>query len=104
MFRHAILTLALVSSGLLLPAGASYAQAEPGACSVGPQGQGDTKNPDGQAPPSGTLTRKLDSCNSVLTPPAVGDGDIVAPAPQTGEMPVISPDDVPQSGNATPQP
>ena len=101
MFRHAILTLALMSSGLILPAGASYAQAEQGTCSAGPQGG--TKSPDGQVP-SGTLTQKLDNCNSVLTPPPVGDGEIVEPAPQTGKMPVISPDDMPQSGNTAPQP
>jgi hypothetical protein len=45
--------------------------------------------------------RNLADCNGVLRPPAVGDQDLVEPAPPTGQMPVIRPGDLPQ-GNATP--
>lgn len=45
------------------------------------------------------LTGKLDRCNGVLKPPKIGDSELVTPAPATGTMPVINPDqltDTPQ--------
>ena len=45
------------------------------------------------------LSEKLDSCNSVLRPPRVGDSEIVEPAPPTGDMPVLKPGDLPAGKN-----
>lgn len=45
------------------------------------------------------LSGRLDSCDSVLEPPKVGDKDIVAPTPQTGTMPVVKPGDLPKNKN-----
>ncbi|WP_071832189.1 hypothetical protein [Pararhizobium antarcticum] len=46
-----------------------------------------------------SLSSKLDDCNSVLEPPEVGDGEIVAPVKQTGTMPVLKPGDLPDDKN-----
>ncbi|OJF95675.1 hypothetical protein AX761_17190 [Rhizobium sp. 58] len=46
-----------------------------------------------------SLSSKLDDCNSVLEPPKVGDGEIVAPVKQTGTMPVLKPGDLPDDKN-----
>lgn len=50
-------------------------------------------------PPSSSdqsLTDQLDACNGVLTPPKVGDGEIVEPPPATGTLRVIRPPAVPE--------
>ena len=39
-----------------------------------------------------TLTEKLATCGSVLTPPPLGDADIVAPTPPVGDDMNIHPD------------
>ncbi|TAX63646.1 hypothetical protein ELI03_36075 [Rhizobium leguminosarum] len=44
---------------------------------------------------SKTLSGQLSECNGVLKPPKIGDGDIVTPAPSTGTMPIIKPDELP---------
>ncbi|WP_234905864.1 hypothetical protein [Affinirhizobium pseudoryzae] len=44
--------------------------------------------------PGGT-TQKLANCDSVLKPPAVGDPEMVEPAPSVGDTPVIKPGDLP---------
>lgn len=41
---------------------------------------------------------RLADCNGVLRPPAVGDPELVKPAPNVGKMPVIPPSSVPQNG------
>lgn len=50
----------------------------------------------GRAAPDGeSLSEMLDPCAGVLRPPPVGDADMVAPPPATGETPVIRPEDLP---------
>jgi hypothetical protein len=44
---------------------------------------------------TGAITRKLDKCGGVLRPPDVNDPGLVKPAPDTGNMPVIKPGQVP---------
>jgi hypothetical protein len=46
-----------------------------------------------------TLSEKLDACNGVLRPPNTGDREMVRPAPDVGETPVIRPDDLFPRGN-----
>lgn len=91
----------VVAATVFAPVEATFAQAQQGECAVGVPPSGTSPNPN---PGSGTLTEKLDNCNGVLKPPAVGDGEIVEPAPQTGQMPVITPNDLPKDGNPPPQP
>jgi hypothetical protein len=45
---------------------------------------------------TGSVTKKLGKCGGVLQPPDVNDPGLVKPAPDTGEMPVIKPHQVPQ--------
>lgn len=42
-----------------------------------------------------TLSETLDPCNGVLEPDRVGDDDITIAPPESGETPVIEPDDLP---------
>jgi hypothetical protein len=69
-----------------------------------PGGDQSQKCAPGARPPGGEgagkdLSRKLDDCNGVLSPPGVGDGDMVEPAPDTGTGRVIEPNDLPPQGN-----
>jgi hypothetical protein len=57
----------------------------------------------GQIPGEGTdpqttqsLSGKLGPCDGVLKPPAVGDQEITQPPPDTGEMRVIQPHELPE--------
>jgi hypothetical protein len=59
------------------------------------QGQ-ETSTDDNGQPASRSLTEKLDPCDGVLKPPAVGDQEMTLPPPGDGEMPVITPRDLPQ--------
>jgi hypothetical protein len=45
---------------------------------------------------TGSVTKKLDKCGGVLQPPDVNDPGLVKPAPDTGEMPVIKPNQMPE--------
>lgn len=101
MFVKDFIRVTLLSAALAAPAGAAFAQAQQGECAVGVPPSGTTPNAN---PGSGSLTEKLDDCNGVLKPPSVGDGEIVEPAPQAGQMPVIKPNDLPQDGNPAQQP
>ena len=56
-------------------------------------GQKKSKESDGS---TGSITKKLDNCGGVLSPPDVNDKGLVKPAPDTGAMPVIKPGQVPQ--------
>ena len=110
MSRHAMqsftLSLPICVRALALAsmlAAGSVAEAQDGrsACRTTPpaaQGEGAPKS-EGQS-----LTEALDSCNSVLTPPRVGDGDLVEPAPDAGKTPVITPGDLPPQGNPSNNP
>ena len=106
--RNALLTAAgataftaTVLSVVIVPTRAAFAQAQQGECAVGTPQTGTAPNAN---PGSGSLTEKLDDCNGVLKPPAVGDSEIVEPAPQTGQMPVITPNELPKDGNPPQQP
>lgn len=101
MFVKDFIRVTLLSAAIALPAGAAFAQAQQGECTAGVPPAGTSPNAN---PGSSALTEKLDDCNGVLKPPSVGDGDIVAPAPQTGQMPVITPNELPQDGNPPKQP
>ncbi|MBX3580640.1 MAG: hypothetical protein KF810_01915 [Rhizobiaceae bacterium] len=68
---------------LPLQAMAQEAEGTTGKCRV---------NPD--AADTVPLAEKLDDCNGVLRPPKVGDSEIVEPAPDVGETPVIRPGEI----------
>ena len=53
--------------------------------------------PDGDDAADGeTLTEKLDPCNGVLEPPAIGDQEMTTPPPDAGETPIIRPGELPE--------
>ncbi len=56
--------------------------------------------PDDQKPQNGKSSdnSRLGDCKGVLHPPAVGDPELVKPAPDVGTMPVIPPGSVPPNG------
>jgi len=58
------------------------------------QAQPDRKNSDKSNDGAGSM--KLDKCGGVLQPPDVNDQGLVKPAPETGQMPVIKPGQVPE--------
>jgi len=45
---------------------------------------------------TGSVTKKLGKCGGVLRPPDINDPGLVKPAPDTGEMPVIKPQQMPE--------
>ncbi|OCW56949.1 hypothetical protein AWJ14_07265 [Hoeflea olei] len=99
--RAAVLLLA---AGLALAPGASFAQAQATPepqdppmvdCTPSEPFEGGEAQPRADAAPDADLTAKLDACNGVITPPAVGDSDFTAPAPPIGDTPVIEPEDLP---------
>jgi hypothetical protein len=45
---------------------------------------------------TGSVTKKLGDCGGVLEPPDVNDPGLVKPAPETGKMPVIKPNQAPK--------
>jgi hypothetical protein len=61
-------------------------------CQVEPRNKPPAKKDD----QTGSVTKKLGKCGGVLQPPDVNDPGLVKPAPDTGEMPVIKPHQVPQ--------
>jgi hypothetical protein len=78
------------SSGTVQPHGGQAS----GKCVVPPQAKSGRTVQSGD----GSSTTQLSDCGGVLTPPAVGDGDMVEPAPSVGETPVIRPQEVPPNG------
>lgn len=77
----------------------SDADADP--CKVVPgDGQAATslENPEQDTAGAGesSLSATLDRCGGVLTPPAVGDPAMVAPAPDAGVTPIIPPSALPE--------
>jgi hypothetical protein len=60
------------------------------------QARPDQKKSDQSGDKTGSITRKLGKCGGVLQPPDVNDQGLVKPAPDTGEMPVIKPGQVPE--------
>jgi hypothetical protein len=46
---------------------------------------------------SDTATDRLAECDGILAPPPIGDDEFVIPAPDTGAMPVVPPEVVPET-------
>jgi hypothetical protein len=67
------------------------AQSAEGNCQAQPD-QNKSDDPDDK---TGSITKKLDKCGGVLQPPEVNDQGLVKPAPETGNMPIIKPGQVP---------
>lgn len=60
-------------------------------------GGGNTAGQD----PEITGSTRLSDCDGVISPPETGDGTLVQPAPQSGNMPVVKPKGLtPQQQNA----
>lgn len=93
----------LVTALLVLATPVAYAQdadinPPPEKCRAAPDGEGATTPADPTKPSASpdSLTDTLADCNGVLAPPPTGDQGIAEPAPNTGETPVIKPDELPQ--------
>jgi hypothetical protein len=94
-------TRIILSSILLLAATPAMAQTQPGDTQPPSAQSGNCQaktDNDGQQKPAtgGNLSQTLGDCGSVLKPPATGDHDMTAPAPDAGNTPVIKPGEVPQ--------
>ncbi|WP_187969436.1 hypothetical protein [Aquibium microcysteis] len=82
------------------PAVAPGLEAEAEPCAIDPDAKaaqspgGEERDEDGAADSS--LSATLDRCGGVLKPPAVGDPDMVEPAPDAGVTPIIPPSAVPE--------
>ena len=88
---------ALVSAAALTPVAsqdddASDVAGDP--CVAGQDDKGGENNAD-TAADAQSLTEKLDRCGSVLEPPAVGDKELIEPAPGVGTTPIIPPSALP---------
>lgn len=64
------------------------------------EGGGTTK--DNAAGGGQSTGDRLSKCGDVLTPPKTGDSDLVKPAPNKGNMPVIEPKSLPKQQNSDP--
>ena len=60
-----------------------------------PENQDRQKNKEVNPQDQQSLTEKLDPCNGVLKPPAVGDQEMTRPAPDVDNMPEVKPRDLP---------
>ncbi|SDB08258.1 hypothetical protein [Bauldia litoralis] len=93
----AIAALAFVASPLTALAD-DEPMAGPEDCVVAPQPGDGLVTPD-ETPldptDDPTLSDMLDPCDGVLTPEPAGDDDITIAPPESGETPVIAPDDLP---------
>jgi hypothetical protein len=69
----------------------------PEKCRVAPQPDQDKQQQNGNIDllTTQSLSDKLDECNGVLKPPAVGDSEMTKPPPDTGEMREIRPHELP---------
>ncbi|MBT9371859.1 hypothetical protein [Rhizobium sp. CSW-27] len=93
--------LPLAAAVLLLAMGQGPASAQDGAADGGrqdcvvPEQQQNAERPrENGASPSASA--QLSDCNGVLKPPAVGDPEMVEPAPPVGDTPVIRPHELPR--------
>ncbi len=68
-------------------------------CTVAPGVGGGTapRSDTGPTDAGPSLSETLERCRGVLAPPAVGDRDLVEPAPDQGVTPVIPPSAVPEA-------
>jgi hypothetical protein len=93
-----MVTIAAAAIIALLGGTASHAQtADPGDCNAAkPPVEGSDKHAgkaQNDAAPHDSLSDQLATCGSVLNPPAVGDGDVVQPAPAIDDPLAIHPQD-----------
>ncbi len=97
-------TIMLATALLATPALAQGDPADPRAiappperCRVEPAQPGAETDvaPTQESEASASLTEKLDDCDGVLKPPAVGDGEIAEPPPSEGKTLTIKPEDLP---------
>ncbi|MBZ9675699.1 hypothetical protein [Mesorhizobium sp. ES1-1] len=92
-------TRIILSSVLLLAAAPAMAQTQPDQTLPPSQStncQAKTDSEGQQKPATGdNLSQTLGDCGGVLKPPATGDHDMTAPAPDQGKTPVIKPGEVP---------
>ena len=69
-------------------------------CEIVPRGDTPTAPTDSEQQAESdqdeSLSATLDRCGGVLTPPAVGDPQMVEPAPDEGVTPIIPPSAVPE--------
>jgi hypothetical protein len=79
------------AAGAAKPGQGNQAQTSQDDCQAQPDQKKSGKSNDG----AGSM-KKLDKCGGVLQPPDVNDPGLVKPAPETGQMPVIKPGQVPQ--------
>jgi hypothetical protein len=96
----AMVPAAMVAILQLQPVSASAQDQQAQPCQAQPDKPGNS--PD--ATPKSDMTSKeskLGGCNGVLTPPTVGDPELVKPAPDVGKMPVIPPRAVPENGGGS---
>ncbi|GAB2188185.1 hypothetical protein [Roseibium sp. LAB1] len=82
--------IAALATALTLVCGTALAQEKTGDCRVEPG----AKSQD-RVSADTDETASLSDCDGVLTPAPVGDRELVEPAPDIGETPVISPEEIP---------
>ncbi|QFT66970.1 hypothetical protein FIU93_09305 [Labrenzia sp. THAF35] len=83
-------TIAALATALTLVCGTALADDKSGDCKVEPG----AKSQD-RVPTDTEETASLSDCDGVLTPAPVGDRELVEPAPDVGETPVITPEEIP---------
>lgn len=83
-------TIAALATALTLVCGTALADDKSGDCQVEPG----SKSQD-RVPADAEETASLSDCDGVLTPAPVGDRELVEPAPDVGETPVITPEEIP---------
>jgi hypothetical protein len=81
---------ATVAAAMLMVCGSALAEEKPEDCQVEPG----TKAQD-RVPSETDETVTLSDCNGILKPAPVGDRELVEPAPEAGETPIISPEEIP---------
>lgn len=90
--RHALLLAAMTAAFLV--ASEAIAQERQQNCRARPDSE--TQIPEENTGKSAKDKSKLQECDGILKPPAVGDPELVEPAPDVGRMPVIKPKNLPK--------
>ncbi|POF32105.1 hypothetical protein [Roseibium marinum] len=84
-------SFATLAALLALLAPPAFAEEPPGDCEIDPEREEtETRNAD-----EDVNARRLADCDGILHPAPVGDTEMVQPARETGEMPVIDPEELP---------
>jgi hypothetical protein len=92
----ALLSVSAVASASAGQTGSSGNQMQAGPSQENCQAEPRNKPPGKTDDQTGSVTKKLDKGGGVLQPPDVNDPGLVKPAPDTGEMPVIKPNQIPE--------